>query len=256
MQEGCIPPGRVSMRVAGLEIGVSDLLALVALIVSGLSYWANRGMAAANKSMAESNLTMAETNKSMAASADVSAQAARDAMSVQRRAEQIAQKACLHLAVDQGYRGVEFFEEEVSVQDSKGNKVGTGWINFFLRNEGKAPAMNCRLKLHTMDVPGRLRIEGDAHKRIGPGEVGKLGFSVPYLPLRELEHEIDFSARVEFEDGLGPDTLLLGINFYPTTAADHSSNVPWGFKMIPEMQSRSWLCSPPEYDEPWESTPM
>jgi hypothetical protein len=90
------------MRVAGLEIEVSDLLALVALIVSGLSYWANRGMAAANKSMAQSNLTMAETNKSMAASADVSAQAARDAVTVQRRAEQVAQKACLHLAVDQG----------------------------------------------------------------------------------------------------------------------------------------------------------
>jgi hypothetical protein len=243
------------MRVAGLEIEVSDLLALVALIVSGLSYWANRGMAAANKSMAQSNLTMAETNKSMAASADVSAQAARDAVTVQRRAEQVAQKACLHLAVDQGYRGLEFFEEVVPVQDSAGNKFGTGWINFFLRNEGKAPAMNCRLNLHTLDVPGRLRIEGDAHKRIGPGEVGRLGFSVPYLPLRELGHDMDFSARVEFEDGLGTDRLLLGINFYLTTAGDHSSRVPWGFKIIREMETRSWLCRPPEYDEPWESAP-
>jgi hypothetical protein len=71
------------MRVAGLEFGLSEGLALAALLVSGLSYWANRSMAAANKRMAASNETMAEANKRMAASAEVAAQAARESVELE-----------------------------------------------------------------------------------------------------------------------------------------------------------------------------
>jgi hypothetical protein len=188
---------------------------------------------------------------SMADSAKLSALAALDAVEFQRKADLLVRKACVRLAREQGSEGLTWFPVDNTVEDPSGNVLPTAWLEIYLSNEGKAPATNCRMRLSSSDTPKRMRIEGSAVKRIAPAEVVKFGFLVPYIPLKEADHDIGFSVRFSFEDQLGQDTYSMGIEFSLNQEKSRYVHDPyWRVRVVPEFEIRHQLCKPPgEEDE-------
>jgi hypothetical protein len=217
------------MRVAGLEIGISDLLAVVALIVSGLSYWSNRDMAAASKSMDE-------TNKSMARATEESARTAREAVEHQRRTTLLERKACLAIATDHQSGGAQCWQQTLT-----SGRI-TNFMTIKVRNEGAFAAY---------DVIGTLTLEGnsvgalrDETLMIEPGEVGSLDFSLPDGEI-PFDPERLFTFQARYRDGVEHDRLTIRFRFVEGTAPYGKPGIwTWNPVILGADVEVSDLCKP------------